>query len=83
MDTYNVALFSLIGLLIAVILTGGLISMTSGDEPSFGQLAAGASVGAAAGGALGMSSLDTIMKTVTPMMQTGGGQEMKMGLPSF
>ena len=86
MDTYNVALFGLIGLVIALIITGGLVSMVFGEEPSLGQLAAGATLGAAAGaassfGSESLGSFDSadIMKT----FQVGGGQEMKTGLPTF
>jgi hypothetical protein len=53
MDTYNVALFGLIGLVIALIVTGGVVSMIFGEEPTMGQLASGAAAGAATGGALG------------------------------
>ena len=91
MDTYNVALFGLIGLVIALIITGGLVSMVFGEEPSLGQLAAGATLGAAAGaassfgseslgslGSLGSFDSADIMKTFQV-----GGQEMKTGLPTF
>ena len=87
MDTYNVALFGLIGLVVALILTGGLVSMIFGEEPSLGQLGAGAAAGAAAGGALGFTgglTLPTDMGKLLDSMQTGGGEpEMKTGLPTF
>jgi hypothetical protein len=83
MDTYNVALFGLIGLVIALIVTGGLISMVFGEEPSMGQLAAGATVGAAAGGVLGGGqSLDSITNLLGSL-QKSGEPEMKVGLPGF
>jgi hypothetical protein len=97
MDTYNVALFGLIGLVIALIVTGGVVSMIFGEEPTMGQLASGAAAGAATGGALGaygpglgldldldLASMGSI--TSGKMFQTfqmGGDQEMKMGLPTF
>lgn len=87
MDTYNVALFGLIGLVIALILTGGLVSMLFGEEPSLGQLGAGAAAGAAAGGALGFTSVPAEFSKVMESLQiqTGGSseQEMKTGLPTF
>ena len=93
MDTYNVALFGLIGLVIALIVTGGVVSMIFGEEPTMGQLASGAAAGAATGGALGafgpgldldLASMGSF--TSGKMFQTfqmGGDQEMKMGLPTF
>jgi hypothetical protein len=86
MDTYNVALFGLIGLVIALILTGGLVSMMFGEEPSLGQLGAGAAAGAAAGGALGFTgglSLPSDMGKLLESMQATGEPEMKTGLPTF
>ncbi len=85
MDTYNVALFGLIGLVVALILTGGLVSMLFGEEPSLGQLGAGAAAGAAAGGALGFTglSLPTDMGKMLESLQTTGEPEMKTGLPTF
>lgn len=82
MDTYNVALFGLIGLIVALILTGGLVSMFIGEEPSVGQLAAGATVGAAAGSALGsLGSLGSLTSLVENLQ--AGEPEMKTGLPTF
>jgi len=86
MDTYNVALFGLIGLVVALILTGGLVSMLFGEEPSLGQLGAGAVAGAAAGGALGFTglSLPTDMGKLLESLQTDSSEpEMKTGLPTF
>lgn len=88
MDTYNVALFGLIGLVIALIVTGGLMSMLFGEEPSLGQLGAGAVAGAAAGSALGFTSVPAEFSKVMESLQslqTGGSseQEMKTGLPTF
>jgi hypothetical protein len=79
MDTYNVALFGLIGLVIALIITGGLVSMVFGEEPSLGQLAAGATLGAVAGAASSLKVFDLdLMKTFQVV-----DQEMKTGLPTF
>jgi hypothetical protein len=87
MDTYTVALFGLIGLVIALILTGGLVSMMFGEEPSLGQLSAGAAAGAAAGGALGFTglTLPSDMGKMLESMQSSDSseQEMKTGLPNF
>ena len=87
MDTYNVALFGLIGLVIALIVTGGMVSMMLGEEPSLVQLGAGASVGAAAGAALGYTGMKDMpdMGKMLESIQVGGSseQEMKMGLPTF
>jgi len=87
MDTYNVALFGLIGLVIARIVTGGMISMMLGEEPSLGQLGAGAAVGAVAGGALGYTGIKDMpdMGKMLESIQVGGSseQEMKTGLPTF
>jgi hypothetical protein len=88
MDTYNVALFGLIGLVVALILTGGLVSMIFGEEPSLGQLGAGAAAGAAAGGALGFTgltglTLPTDMGKLLESLQTESEPEMKTGLPTF
>jgi len=89
MDTYNVALFGLIGLVVALILTGGLVSMLFGEEPSLGQLGAGAVAGAAAGGALGFTGLTGLtlpadMGKMLESLQTESSEpEMKTGFPTF
>jgi len=87
MDTYNVALFGLIGLVIALIVTGGMISMMLGEEPSLVQLGAGATVGAAAGAILGYTGMKDMpdMGKMLETLQVGGSseQEMKTGLPTF
>ncbi len=86
MDTYNVALFGLIGLIFALIVTGGIVSMVFGEEPSLGQLGAGAAAGAAAGGALGFTGalgIPSDMGKMLESLQTSGEQEMKTGLPTF
>jgi len=83
MDTYNVALFVLVGLVIALIVTGGAISMF-GEEPSMGQLGAGATVGAAAGAALGFTGMkDMNMGKMLESIQATIEPEMKTGLPTF
>jgi hypothetical protein len=86
MDTYTVALFGLIGLVVALILTGGLVSMIFGEEPSLGQLGAGAAAGAAAGGALGFTglTLPADMGKMLESLQTDSSEpEMKTGFPTF
>jgi ABC-type molybdate transport system substrate-binding protein len=88
MDIYTVSLFGLIGLVVALILTGGLVSMLFGEEPSMSQLGAGATVGAAAGAAVGFTEIPKEFSKVIESlqsMQSGGSseQEMKTGLPTF
>jgi hypothetical protein len=81
MDTYNVALFGLIGLVIAIIITGGLISMFE-EEPSGLQLAVGGILGAAGGAAAASYDLKGMQVDMSKIMQRAE-PEMKMGLPTF
>lgn len=82
MDTYNVALFGLIGLIIAIIITGGMISMAFDEEPSGLQLAVGGILGAAGGAATAASGSFNLGLDMSKIMQSAE-PEMKMGLPTF
>jgi hypothetical protein len=84
MDTYTtISIYILVGVVVAVVITGGLVSMVSHDEPSLVQLASGGAIGAAVGGSLSsLGSLGSLTK-MTDMFQTGGAQEMRTGLPAF
>jgi hypothetical protein len=81
MEMQNILLFVLVGAVCMVIVTGGVISMTTEDEPSTTNLASGAAVG----GAIGAAASYLMTSDVSNMM--GGfmdaAPDMKVGLPSF
>ena len=84
MDSYtNAALFGVIGLIVALVVTGGLISMVSHEEPSLAQLAAGAVLGGLGGAIGGHNVTGKEVNKLLDVFQSGGAQEMKMGLPMF
>jgi len=84
MDSYtNAALFGVIGIIVALVVTGGLISMVSHEEPSLTQLAAGAVLGGLGGAIGGHSVTGKDVDKLLDVFQSGGAQEMKMGLPMF
>jgi len=76
MEMQHIVIFVLLGAVCMFIVTGGFLSMTSDDEPSKVSLASGAAVGGAMGAALSYV-------TSLPNMISGGGPDMKVGLPTF
>ena len=64
-----------------VIVTGGVISMTTDDEPSTTNLASGAAVGGAIGAAASYLMNSDVNDVIGGFMDTA--PDMKVGLPSF
>lgn len=76
MEVQNIVLFALLGAVCMFIVTGGVISMTTDEEPSPTFLVSGAATGGILGAALSyLSSMNDFVGGYTP--------EMKVGLPTF
>ena len=84
MEMQHIIIFVLVGAVCMVIVTGGVISMTSDMEPTQTHLVSGASVGGILGAAAGILTSSS-MPELTDMI--GGfsqhSPDMKVGLPSF
>jgi hypothetical protein len=81
MEMQNIVIFALIGAVCLLIVTGGLVSMTSDIDPSPETLASGAAVGGVLGAAVSYLSSESL-----PDLMGGFGEslpDMKVGLPSF
>jgi hypothetical protein len=88
MEIQQILIFALIGAVCMFLVTGGLVSMTGDEDPSTGQLVAGAGIGGILGSVASVVLEDTdgpdntITKTI--MSKIGGGYpDMKTGLPNF
>ena len=74
MEIQNIVIFALIGAVCMFIVTGGVISMTSEDDPSPVLLASGAVTGGAVGAAISY---------MTSLTGEYSAPDMKVGLPTF
>ena len=87
MEMQHILLFALVGTICMVIVTGGVLSMTSDVEPSTTNLTAGGAVGAAVGAAASLlfpaDGSSPGIKGIQEMLTSSGVPDMKVGLPSF
>jgi hypothetical protein len=86
MEMQHILLFALVGTICMVIVTGGVLSMTSDIEPSTTNLTAGGAVGAAVGAAASLlfpADGSSGIKGLQEMLTSSGVPDMKVGLPSF
>jgi len=74
----NIVIFALIGAVCLLIVTGGILSMTSDIDPSPETLASGAAMGGVLGAAVSYLSTDSL-----PDIMGSSAPDMKVGLPSF
>jgi membrane protein DedA with SNARE-associated domain len=80
MEMQNIVIFALIGAVCMFIVTGGVISMTSEDEPSSILLASGATTGGIVGAAI---SYMTSTLSANDFVSGYSAPDMKVGLPTF
>ena len=96
MEIKTILIFGLIGAVCMFIVSGGVISMLSDEQPDTSQLISGAALGGLLGSAasyVATGQTDELSKTFTSVMQTGSSlvesvtpvtmQDMKVGLPNF
>ena len=81
MEMQNILFFVLVGAVCMVIVTGGMITMATEDEPSTTNLASGAAVGGALGAAASYFMSPDVSDMIGGFMDST--PEMKVGLPSF
>jgi len=85
MEIQQIVIFAVLGAIVLFIVAGGLASMMD-QEPDASVLGGGAAVGAALGAAAGWLSGSKgvgLPAALASVIQTGGGDEMKVGLPAF
>jgi len=81
MEMQNIVIFVLIGALCMFIITGGVISMTSDEDPTKTHLASGAALGGLLGAAASVFTNSNIPDMIGGFSQIN--PDMKVGLPSF
>jgi hypothetical protein len=90
MELSNIAIFALIGALVAAIVAGGVLSMMDEDATTT-SLGGGAAVGGLLGAAIAYlqdSKVDELVPDSIKQVISGGGSssgypDMKVGLPAF
>lgn len=87
MEMRNILIFAFLGAVLAMIITGGLLSMND-TEPSSGSLSVGAAVGAALGSVASYATGTKISEVpgAEPLLEAIGvtaQPDMKVGLPDF
>ncbi len=87
MEMQHILIFAFLGAVLAMVITGGLLSMNDTD-PSTGSLSVGAMLGAALGSAAGYVSGAKITEVpgAEPLLEAIGvtaQPDMKVGLPNF
>ena len=86
MNVVNILIYAILCAVALMVVTGGFVSMTSGEDPSTGILVGGAVVGAALGAAypaLTDNSSAPTLRSISKMIGGGEAQTMKVGLPAF
>lgn len=87
MNVVNMLIYAVLCALALTVVTGGFVSMTSGQDPSTGVLIGGAVIGAALGAAYpaltDSSSAAPTLRSISKMIGGGESQTMKVGLPAF
>ena len=97
MEIKTIIIFGLIGAVCMFVVSGGVISMMSDDQPDTSQLLSGAALGGLIGSAasyIATGQTEELTKTLTAALQSGGSlmesvtpasglQDMKVGLPNF
>jgi hypothetical protein len=96
MEIKTILIFGLIGAVCMFVVSGGIISMMSDEQPDASQLISGAALGGLLGSAasyVATGQTDELSKTFTSVMQKGSSlvesvtpvtmQDMKVGLPNF
>jgi hypothetical protein len=96
MEIKTILIFGLIGAVCMFVVSGGVISMMSDEQPDASQLISGAALGGLIGSAasyVATGQTDELAKTFSSVMKTGsslvesvtpaGVQDMKVGLPNF
>jgi uncharacterized membrane protein (UPF0136 family) len=96
MEIKTILIFGLIGAVCMFVVSGGVISMLSDEQPDASQLISGAALGGLLGSAasyVATGQTDELSKTITSVMQSGSSlvesvtpvamQDMKVGLPNF
>jgi hypothetical protein len=87
MEMRNILIFAFLGAVLAMVITGGLLSMND-TEPSSGSLSVGALVGAALGSVASYTTGTKISEVpgAEPLLEAIGvtaQPDMKVGLPNF
>lgn len=87
MEMRNILIFAFLGAVLAMVITGGLLSMND-TEPSSGSLSVGALVGAALGSVASYATGTKISEVpgAEPLLEAIGvtaQPDMKVGLPNF
>ena len=96
MEINTILIFGLIGAVCMFVVSGGVISMISDEQPDASQLLSGAALGGLLGTAasfVATGNTDELAKTFSSVMKSGsslvdsvtpaGIQDMKVGLPNF
>jgi len=96
MEIKTILIFGLLGAICMIVISGGVISMMSDEQPDVSQLLSGAALGGLLGSAasyVATGQTEELSKTFSSVLKTGstivesvtpaGVQDMKVGLPNF